>query len=124
MKRFYLSHRISAPTLEGQHENCRKAIEFAHRLNLCYPDIELYVPGLTEPFVEKAIQQHKLSVEEVLAIDCEIILKDCDGAIFYVPLGLSKGMKIELQFCEDNHIPWTLITDIDEPPLTTFLKGV
>lgn len=123
--RLYLSHRITSPTPEGQKLNCDAAIAFAKGLRHHFPDVEFYVPAESEPFVSKAHESDMLTVEQILEIDCQIILTDCQGVIFYAPYSkLSSGMQIEYNYCQLEHIPWIIVKDLAIEMLSEFIKQV
>ena len=120
--RLYLSHRITSPTPEGQELNCLAAIAFAKGLRYYFPGVEIYVPAESEPFVAKTYKLGMLTVNQILEIDCQIILKDCEGAIFYSPDGeLSPGMRVEYNFCQLEHVPFIIVNSLALAQISQFL---
>lgn len=120
----YLSHRITGNTPEEMKQNCQDAIRFAEGLRYHFPDVQFYVPAEFEPFVAKAYAKNKLSVEDILEIDCDIIKKDCTAAIFYIPTFVSSGMRVEHNYCILKDIAWIQVKDLAIEDLTRFLKAV
>ena len=124
----YMSHPIRGRKGEScsdaeMQENCTKAAQLgAHLMNLLQhagiPTF-LYVPGAHDDFVQKAYSAGRITVEEILATDCDII-KECDYLLIYDWQDyLSEGMKKEQQFAYDNDIPVITITKLDQQALWT-----
>jgi hypothetical protein len=111
-------------------KNCGIARKFGNELRIDFPDVEFYVPADHEEFVRIAWMNNLLTEQEILDIDCEIIL-GCCGLIAYAWDGhISKGMKVELDYANELEIPTLIITPRDLKITTTrelvghFLKGL
>ena len=67
-----------------------------------FPRSDLYVPADHDEFVQIAWHKEYLNEKQVLEVDCDIISR-CDLVIIYGNY-VSRGMKIELDFAQDNGI--------------------
>ncbi len=109
-------------TEETMVKNCKKAIRYGNELRDVYPNVEFYIPAEHEGFVHRAYKMGFLTIDQILQIDCDIILT-CDLVILYNhELVLSSGMKIEYEFAFENNIQtvnWLACNFISD-----FLKGV
>jgi hypothetical protein len=116
VKTFYVSHRISDGGKLSQKEcekNCRRVINFVNLLRKKYPNYHFYIPAESEPFVHNAYIMRLLNYNQIIEIDCAIIL-NCDAVIFYDPDGFSKGMKLEKEFTLTYNIPYADIANVLE----------
>jgi hypothetical protein len=108
--RAYLSHYIrgskgSRATLWDINGNCRRAEEVAATLRRLFPNLRLYVPAESEPFVGKCYRNRYLDEKKILYIDC-LILKECGTLIYFSPdRYFSRGMQIELDYAREHKIP-------------------
>lgn len=86
--------------------NCQLAIEKANKLRKRFPELNIYVPAESEPFVGRTYTKGYLDVNKILEIDCEI-LETCDILIIAPNLdnGISKGMIKEILRACDKLIP-------------------
>jgi hypothetical protein len=115
-KTFYVSHRISGGGKFSQkecEENCKKVIEFVNQLRKKYPQYYFYVPAESEPFVHNAYVMRLLNYDQIIEIDCAIIL-NCDAVIFYDPDGFSEGMEREKKFTLEHNIDYTTVINLTE----------
>ena len=88
--KIYLSHPIrgkkgkDATTLD-MGTNCHKAIEIANYIKEhVTADIEIYVPGEHEDFVNTAYRKSYLTEKQILDVDCTII-DTCEVVMVYAP---------------------------------------
>lgn len=109
----YLSHPIRGnkenPTIEDIHRNCQMAKDIAEQLRNrmgAYNDVDLYVPGEQDEFPQTAMSMGLLDVEEVLAVDLEIISHCIAVAYTTGPdIPMSEGMKLELGHARAQDLP-------------------
>lgn len=106
----YLSHPIMGIKKEQSTETeiafaVIKAKRIANILRVVFPKLDIYCPAEHEEFVHKTYLTKKLSIEDILEIDCQI-LKECDLLLVYnYERMFSKGMKVEYKFAYENNIP-------------------
>lgn len=106
----YLSHYIRGlkgeeATEEDIEKNCAGAIDYAKGFRYKYPNVDLYVPAESEPFVGACLQMKYLDIDQILDVDCKII-RTCDIVIVHNPeILLSHGMITELNFAVQRGIP-------------------
>ena len=114
MPRGYMSHSIrgasgALATDEEMEINCKKAQAFAAQFRLLFPQVELYVPGESDEFVQKAYRMGVLTEEEILDVDCALV-GDRDFLLVYTPEGYtSRGMQIEIRFADAKKIPMAFV---------------
>lgn len=112
----YLSHSIrgrfgAAATKEQMDFNCEAALRFGRWVRKEFPQIDIYIPAESEPFVGAAYWHEFLSEEQILRVDCEI-LNTCDGMIVFAPDNfISKGMSVEVEWCKEHKIPYLLVSE-------------
>ena len=116
--KLYLSHPIRGDNSQKMSENNKAAIVGANFLRTFFkaimlkenlPLIELYVPAEHEEFIWLAYQKQFLTLEQILAVDCEI-LRNTD-ALLYWSRTKSNGMKVEKKFAQENKIPIFIIKE-------------
>lgn len=97
----YLSHSIRGKkgkdaTREDMDANNEKAIEFAKRLRIWFPKLDLYAPAEHDEFVIEAFMHGFITESNILVTDCNILLKR-DFLLVYTPDGfISNGMGVEI----------------------------
>lgn len=69
-----------------------------------FPKMELYVPADHDEFIQIAFDKKYINEEQILDVDCNIINK-CNLLIACGNYTQSRGMKIEVQYAENNGIP-------------------
>ena len=89
--RVYFSHAMRGKAGDGasdsvQLTNNEVALLLAKKLRKRLPNIEVYVPAESEPFVKAAFEHEYLTIVQILELDCEII-DGCDVVVVYVPKG-------------------------------------
>jgi hypothetical protein len=111
-------------------KNCEIARKFGNELRKNFPGVYFYVPADHEEFVNICFMNNLLTEQEILNVDCEIIL-GCCGLIAYAPDGhISRGMKVELDYARELEIPVLQIMPVDLQVSTSkeivghFLKGL
>ena len=114
----YVSHCIrgkkgSKATREYIQRNVTLAILFGQALRREFPNIDFYVPGDHEyPPVGNLLEKGYVTIDQVLAVDCDI-LKNCNFVVAFSPNGyLSKGMKKEIEYAEENGIPVIIVSKL------------
>lgn len=110
----YVSHSIrgecgAKATDEQMQANCRAAAEFAAKVRARFPNIEFYVPGECDEFVQKAYRMGVLTERQILDVDFELI-RDRDFMLLFAPDGfLSSGMLEEWLFAQRADKPYILM---------------
>jgi len=98
MLKLYLSHPITGlpgTTKDQRSDLLTRAIAFGKKLRECGYDV--HVPADCEGFVEVAHSMSMLTVDDILAVDCNII-NMCDGVVFLNLQGtFSHGMEVEFK---------------------------
>jgi len=106
----YLSHPIMGikgvkATEKEIKANVEKAIRMVNKIRTMFPELDVYCPAEHETFVHLAYKLNKLSIDDILKIDCQLI-KDCKLLLAYNwQYVLSNGMKTEVEFASKNNIP-------------------
>ncbi len=117
--RAYMSHSIRGKlgvnaTLESMAENNVKAHEAAVLMRCVLPEVHLYVPGEHDEIIVFLFQDGRLSEEDILWADCQII-SNCGILIAWSPdQFISTGMGIEIAFAKAHGIPVYVIHDVEE----------
>lgn len=97
----YLSHPIrgkdgSAATQETIGENNTKAIKIAAKLRQEIPGLEIYCPAEHDQVLSILYRKKQISIENLLAADCDIV-EEKDLLLIYVPDEyVSSGMRQEI----------------------------
>jgi hypothetical protein len=68
-----------------------------------FPKMDLYIPAEHDEFVQIAFDKEYVSEEQILDVDCTII-DQCKLVIALGDHSKSRGMKIELDYAENNSI--------------------
>jgi hypothetical protein len=130
MLRGYFSHPIrgrkgaqcSAAEIEA---NCTKAAQDGMNLMSLlgrFMPVTLYIPGVHDEFVQKAYKAGRLTEEEILDTDCDIIA-ECDFIILYDWQDyISSGMKYELEYAMRGNIPYHTLTSMVVPEVWKVMK--
>jgi len=117
--RAYMSHSIRgklgvAATPESMAKNNVKAHEAAVLMRCVLPEVHLYVPGEHDQVISLLYQDGRLSEEDILWADCQII-SNCDFLLAWSPdQFISTGMGIEIEFAKAHGIPVYVIHDVEE----------
>jgi len=128
----YLSHSIrgklgNKATDRDMALNCNKAICVGTVLEICVPDLELYIPGKHDEFVCKAYRKNYLDEDRILDIDCDI-LNERDLLIIYNHQNyLSNGMQTEILYAKKHNIPMYSFMELNErvlDELRDIVKGL
>lgn len=110
----YISHRISDGGVDAStsmEENCKRAIKFGKYLRKEFPHIYWYVPADHEEFVQFANEKGLLTIPQILDVDCAII-STCNFLVIFSPDDyISRGMRVEVDYCTKHRIP--IISAID-----------
>ena len=113
----------AAATQEDIEANNRQAMRFAAELRAEFPNLDLYVPAEHDEFVLRTYETHLLNEAEILAVDCDLLLKR-DFLIVYVPDGhLSSGMMQEITAAQVSHKP-IVLTAGSFAPIYCVLEGL
>ena len=122
----YFSHPIRGragdkATQKEKDANCKDAILVARLIRKRFPELEIYVPAEMDEFPDVACKQGYLTIDQLLAIDCEIV-KRRDILLAYAPNGgyLSNGMKREIDTALDNSLPVVVFDSLGDCP-TNFI---
>jgi hypothetical protein len=126
--KLYLSHPITGlpgTTQDQRKDLLKRAIAFGKKLRECGYDV--HVPAECEGFVEVAHSMSLLTVDDILAVDCNII-NMCDGVVFLNLQGaFSHGMEVEFKHAVEQHKRMVTIPQYMENSsverLTEVLKG-
>jgi hypothetical protein len=116
--RAYISHTIRGKqgvgaTNDERREASERAIVFGNALRKEFPNIDFYIPGEHHEIDTLAYRKGYMTEEQILDIDCEIILR-CSFIIVFSPDDyISKGMKIEIDYAVENNIPVVVAVDGD-----------
>lgn len=109
--KIYLSHSIRGSagkdaTPTQMQLNCNTAIEIGKRLRKTFPNIDFYIPGESEPFVQRAFDKKYMNEKQILDVDCSII-DSCDAVIIYIPEDdeLNGGRLVEYDYATSKGIP-------------------
>lgn len=125
--RAYVSHSIRGKygkdaTKKQMEENNNKAMEFAKLLRKQFTTIDFYIPAEHDEFVLEAYTHKRITENEILETDCNIIAK-CNFMIVYSPDNyISHGMQYEVHFATDNNIPLFYI--YSETPTAQTVKEI
>jgi nucleoside 2-deoxyribosyltransferase len=118
--RVYCSHSIqgkygAAATETQMKENCEAMLVLANQLRKALPHMEFYVPAEHEDFVHLAYKTGRLTIDEILDIDC-LIIDGCDAVIVLVPDGdeLQGGRKVEYDHAVKKNIPVVVYRRVGE----------
>ena len=115
----YFSHSIRGKlgvnaTPESMKINNGKAHKAAVLARCVLPEISFYVPGENDLLISILYQDGRLTEEDILWGDCQII-KDCKILIAFSPDGfISTGMGIEIDFANRHNIPVFIIAGAGE----------
>lgn len=118
MIKIYVSHSIRGKkglnaTDEDMRRNNDLAIIFGKALRRKIPGVEFYVPGDHDEFIIIAYRAGYLSEKQILDVDCKIV-QGCNFMIAYTPDGyLSRGMKVEIEYANENGIPVIIVSTLD-----------
>jgi hypothetical protein len=138
MIRIYVSHpirgKVNRDTIKTDEEwskimsdNSARAVEYGRILRERHPDVDFYVPGDHEEFVQLAYEQGYLHENTILEIDCEII-DGRDAVILYDwQKELSGGMIREYDHAQDTDKPVQLVNGETEDQLIiidNFINGL
>ena len=110
----YFSHSIRGKlgvnaTPESMKINNEKAHKAAVLARCVLPEISFYVPGENDLLISILYQDGRLTEEDILWGDCQII-KDCKILIAFSPDGfISTGMRVEIAFAYEHDIPVFII---------------
>ncbi len=105
--RAYVSHSIRGElgvnaTPESMAENNRIAHEAVLLMRLIIPEVDFYVPGEHDEIIGILHQGGRLTEEDILWADWELIGRTCKILITFAPDGfISTGMNIELKFVRE-----------------------
>lgn len=119
MIKIYVCHSIRGKKgINATDENMRRnndlAIIFGKALRRKIPGVEFYVPGDHDEFIIIAYRKKYLSEKQILDVDCEIVRR-CSFMIAYTPDGyLSRGMKVEIEYANENGIPVIIVGKLDK----------
>ena len=110
--RIYISHPIRGKagknfTKKIIEENCKKAVELTKQLAKDFRFVDWYCPAEHDEIIQILYQAGKLSEEDILWADCEII-KRCDGLLVYAFEGIehiSSGMRKEMEAAAELQLP-------------------
>lgn len=124
MIKVYVSHSIRGKkglnaTNEDMRRNNELAIIFGKALRRKIPGVEFYIPGDHDEFVIIAYRAGYLSEKQILDVDCKIV-RGCNFMIAYTPDDyLSRGMKVEIEYANENGIPVIIVGKLDTVGLTS-----
>jgi hypothetical protein len=76
-------------------------------------NIDLYVPAEHDEMITHLYRDGRLSEEDILWADCQII-KDCHCMFIYNWSGISNGMQVEIDFCKKHNIPMFEFTEFNQ----------
>ena len=121
--RGYMAHSIrgrkgdKSPQSEIE-TNCVKAAQDGAQLmaifQRCGWPVYLYVPGAHDDFVQKAYKAGRLTEEEILTTDCEL-MQNCDFLLIYDWCDyIGGGVKVEKEYAEAHNIPVIHIKKLDQ----------
>lgn len=99
--------------------NCRKAVANVQLLRQRFPEIDWYCPAENDLIIQVLYRSGKLTEEEILWADCEIIRQYCSG-YFGAKWEPSGGIDIELRVAELIPIPNLIITKESGLPIGIF----
>lgn len=107
--RAYISHPIrgragNKATDKDIAINCGKAICVGAVLEICIPDLELYVPAKHDEFVLRAYRKNYVDEHQILDIDCDIIGERDLLIIYNWQNYLSNGMVTEINYAKKHGI--------------------
>ena len=105
----YYSHPIRGAagkdaSIAYMQNNCRRAKENVKLLREIYPEVDWYCPGEVDLIIQILYTQGKLTEDDILNADLEIIEKYCHG-LFCHQWESSYGGNKEYDFAEENNIP-------------------
>lgn len=121
--RAYMSHPIQgragkAATPEMMEMNNKTAIEWGKKLWLFFgSNLEVYVPGEHDEFVLIAFLDEKLTIDQILGIDCEILSKRDVLIVANWENHFSGGMRREIDEAKKLNIPVWVITGVEDNDL-------
>ena len=111
--------------------NCAKATNdmmqlqgMLYRANM---PVSLYIPGSRDEFIQKAYRAGRITEEQILTTDCEII-SDCDFLLVYNwGRWIGGGVQVELSHAQSKDIPVLIIENMDQESyveILHFLSGL
>lgn len=95
-------------------QNIQKGIVASKILSICIPELEIYCPGEHDEFVMTAYLAKKLTEEQVLDTDCEILAKRDLLIVYNWQNYLSNGMVTEINFARKHGIRIYFFSEICE----------
>lgn len=115
----YLSHpirgKLGAKAMDRDMiQNCQKAIVVGTILEVCVPDLEIYVPAKHDEFVLKAYNKKYINEYQILDIDCDIIGERDLLIIYNWQNYLSNGMVTEINYAKEHNIPIYSFMELNE----------
>ena len=130
MLKVYFTHRISGgleDSIEAFKVNCEAAQMMAMNINWKIKSLDIYVPGgPSEEFVGKCYQLGLLTVDQILAVDCDILATK-DIVLCWVPEGdeLQGGRKVEVNYARAHDKPVIIFATLDEAvtKLNSYMAG-
>jgi len=106
----YLSHQIrgkkgETATDRDMELNRQKAIVAGKVLELCIPNLNVYIPGEYDEFIAMAYRKHRIDIDVILDTDCDILDKRDLLIVYDYENFLSNGMVREVNYANKNGIP-------------------
>lgn len=113
----YISHPIRGmagndATKEVKDNNNQAAMDFAKLLRHRFPGIWLYCPAEHEDWIQKALTEKIISINNILEIDCDIV-SECNILLVYSPDSyISDGMWREIDRANETGLTVVMCPDI------------
>ncbi len=106
----YLSHAIRGKKGDEATErdmaiNDAKAKTIGNWLCLAFPELELYVPGNHDEFVKIAYEKDYMTINQILDVDCDILLKRDLLIVYDHEDYISGGMRAEIDAAKMCDVP-------------------
>jgi len=117
--RAYFSHAIRGRLgLDADEKtirmNCDIAISAGKIIGRHIPNLELYVPGEHDEFVQLAYKKGYITETEILDVDCSIIDR-CDILLVYDwEHHISRGMSKEINHAREQSIPIFIFSELND----------
>ena len=125
----YLSHAIRGKkgedaTSKDMELNDAKAKTAANYLCLAFSELELYVPGNHDEFVKIAYNKGYVTIDQILDVDCNILLKRDLLIAYDHEYNISGGMVVEINAATKNNMSIVFFNEIEDGVLDRLFDAI
>ena len=93
-------------------QNIQKGIVASKILSICIPELEIYCPGEHDVFPQFALAMKYLTIEQLLAVDCNILDRKDLLLVYDWQNWVSNGMIEEIMFAKQHGIQMYFFSEI------------